>query len=414
MKILLIIFIAVYFTACATNPQPIWWIGPEASITSDMKIRVNGTNYVPFFLSVNPQAITQDSDWDTLLYQVDLAIAHHVVILEVMFSNNTPEFMQLLSEKLGDRKVYLFAKMYVGTESDDITDAWLANYVSVLQQFITDLNTYLPGKVIGMRTMALTSGEWFQIPSSPDFAKKVSFSQVKLASIIKDMTSNRCLTVVNAGYLLAFSAMEGGSHVEFEEILTSPVIDIVSSPYEYVAARNVNQPFLQQLVIDSIPLHHKLLLTEDDTRTSFAAVDQFKSCYTIDCDIQIMKRNIKAALEHNTGLYFLDLPNKGWFGRADRAAASQALWDAIEVAINEQAEPTTPQIAVFFDTDTMKTIMPSPSQMGPFVGTDGNNYAYEGIEAQILALENTGLGVRYYLLSDRSKLPAFSQEVIIK
>lgn len=378
--------------------QSVWWNGPKAALIQDLQININGSVYKPFFLSINPQAISAESDWDNLLYQLDLAIAHHMVIVDIMFANNSSDFMKLLAEKLGDRKVFVIAKFYFGTSSDAITDEWISDKSDELSHIIKDLNQYLPNKVIGIRPMALESGEWFKVPANVAMAKQISKAQIALAHVIKTMTSENCLVGMYAGYLFAFASIEGGAHVDFQSILESTEIDIIASPYSYNESRDLNNPITHQVPIDSVRLHGKLFLTEDDTRTSFSDPSFGQhSCDTLACDKGILNRNIKSALSHGHGLYFLDLPAKGWFGRLDRQTDSIALWDAIEASINQQVSFTA-QISVFVDAETMKQ-------------TPAGIYVYNSVESQMISLEQSGLGVKYYMLSDKSLVQSTAQTV---
>ncbi len=395
------------------------WSGPAAFITKDMKIKIGEHLLPPFFLSINPQAVTSDADWTTLIYQVDLALKHNLVILDVMFSNESEEFMQILNAKLGTRRVFIFVRIYFGEPADDVTDAWVETYIKKLQLFISKLNKNMSDKVIGIRAMGLNGGEWFQIPSDPSFAKKVANAQLKINAAIKTLSSGRLLTIVNSGYLLAMSAVQGGSHVYFEEILNSPDIDIISSPYEYGISRQVDQPFLQQVPFDSVPLHGKLFLTEDDTRTSRAQIDPWKSCFTAECDITMVNRNVQAALDHNTGLYFLDLTAKGWFGSPSAPVDSENLWNAIDTAIHKTPNLKVPQIGFFADEGSMRGLKPLTQSTEAatkidFIGMDNLNYEYQSCENQILSLEKNNMGVRYFILADKQRAPRFNQEAFLK
>lgn len=376
------------------------WSSPKSSILNGM-IVVESTSYVPFYLSVNPQAITKDSDWDILLYQVDLALIHRFVILDVMFSNLEPSFMQLLKAHLGTRPVLLMVKAYFGYSSDTIDDAWITEETKVLKTFISNLDFYFPNQVIGIRPMALTSGEWFVIPSSPEQAKMVTKAQLALAETIKIYTNGKCLVTLNAGYLLVFTDIQGGSHVEFEDILNSKFVDIISSPYLYNMARFSMNPMIQQVPLDSVPLHNKLFVIEDDTRTSLADPHFGQNfCSTLTCDIDMINRNVTYALEHNAGLYFLDLPNKGWFGRADKDLDSKTLWNVIDTAVHRQIVPSLVKTNFFFDTATMK--------LTPLI-----SYSYGSMEQDFINKERLGF-TKYYLLSDIASATTSENEEVIK
>jgi hypothetical protein len=60
--------------------------------------------------------------------------------------------------------------------------------------------------------------------------------------------------------------------------------------------------------------------------------DAFPACDTPACDVQVMRRNIMSTALHGSGLYQFDLRLGGWFGHADAAPKTLALWAAIASA----------------------------------------------------------------------------------
>ena len=68
---------------------------------------------------------------------------------------------------------------------------------------------------------------------------------------------------------LAGVRLAGGGHLAITEVLNSPDVDAIMSPYQYETL--VRQPagtLLPHGVFDSPWLHKKLYIVEDDTRTS--------------------------------------------------------------------------------------------------------------------------------------------------
>lgn len=383
-----VIVSSLLMVGCSTSSY-VPWNGPSASLDANMKIVVESKTYTPIFIGLNPQAVQNDHDWDVLLYQLDLALARGIVIVDLMFANRSPQFLAMLNQKLGDRKVFITARFNIDdVQNADLNDAWLNRQKQNIFQLTQDISRYLPGRVIGLRPVVMEGGEWFVLPGSVELAHRVTYCQIELAKVIKQYTDSKSLVLYNAGYLFAFSYINGGTHIDYKTLLESPYIDAIVSPYSYGWAREIQNPFDQQSPIDTTALHHKLFITEDDTRTSYAAQDPWKYSQSIDDDITIVKRDIKYVLQHNTGLYFLDLPNTGWFGTVERDADSNRLWDEISIAIHK-SEVFEPKIAVLVDRDYIES---QP------LGT----YPYGTFDLAVLNEEQTGLGVRYYLSSDVS------------
>jgi hypothetical protein len=121
----------------------------------------------------------------------------------------------------------------------------------------------------------------------------------------------------------------------------------------------VTSPLGPQKLFSSLAPHGKLAIIEDDTRTNLDAARGFKYCFTLNCTIAMMRRDLFAAGLTGRGLYHFDLFGAGWLG-ANRTAAERgntsAIWGAIGRARDalRRVTPSSgplglPQTAVFVD-----------------------------------------------------------------
>ena len=140
----------------------------------------------------------------------------------------------------------------------------------------------------------------------------------------------------------------------------SPHIDGFVSPFEYVATeRALTSPLGPEKLFTSLALHGKLAMIEDDTRTNLAPAGGYKWCYTLNCTVAMMRRDVFAAGMTGRGMYHFDLQGAGWLGQNRTAAGrgnTSAIWEAIGRARDalRRATPSAgplglPQTAVFVD-----------------------------------------------------------------
>lgn len=315
------------FAACTSPTLPIATLGPT-----------------PIFLGLNQQAIVDEAGWTTFLAELDMAIAHGVNLVDVMLASRNTTNLTNLHNRLGARNVRLLVRYDLEAADATLSDAWLARQRTNVQQLVADVNTFMPGRVIGYRPVALTDGEWFLRPVDPNItAARVAFVQTELAKAIKAITGKSMLVGFNAGYLYALAYLQGSTHLNLSTVLSSPDIDFIVAPYDYQYSRLLSSPFLPPGPIESTLLHDKLWITEDDTRTSLADADAFKFSTNTADDVFLMTRNVTSAIQHRSGLYVFDLPNKGWF-------LSTPIWNAIDAAKAAATQQTFTTLALLDDT----------------------------------------------------------------
>ena len=103
-------------------------------------------------------------------------------------------------------------------------------------------------------------------------------------------------------------------------MLASPDVDIVAGPNSY-ASRGAGGTGAFGAPVDSVALHGKLWLTEDDTKTFLAEAetpDTYNPKIASGADTQAAhQRQFGAALAHGAGVTWMDLWGQGWLDSPD-------------------------------------------------------------------------------------------------
>lgn len=218
----------------------------------------------------------------------------------------------------------------------------------------------------------------------------VADSLIAASRTVKRETGGERLTMAFYGY--AFDLIESHSgHLALEKVLASEAVDMLSSPISYLN-RGVGGMGAFMTTVDSVALHRKLWMIEDDTRTHLAASSDFDVSIgslfpTAELTAEAHKRNLGSAIAHRTGLWWMDLQSKGWLN-------DSSLWDNIGAMrafyydYMRTAKPIKPEVAIVVDERSVK-------------------FAGRGLEVytpllyhQRLALYRSGLFFGTYLLDD--------------
>ena len=149
---------------------------------------------------------------------------------------------------------------------------------------------------------------------------------ITLSQVVKRATDYQALVSVCYGYTLEFGHGWSG-HLALSTILAAPTIDLVSGPPSYrdrkpSGAASLPVPFA------SLPLHGKLWLSEDDTKTYLAPTQQDPDDFnprlpTKEATENAQARAIGRALAQETGVGWMDLWGEGWLDE-------DGLWERIK------------------------------------------------------------------------------------
>ncbi|MER3402105.1 MAG: hypothetical protein C4337_02105 [Armatimonadota bacterium] len=224
-----------------------------------------------------------------------------------------------------------------------------------------------------------------------------------LAEAVKQASQNRPLVGVSYGYLLEWRHPHSG-HLALEQILRSERIDFLSAPITY-ADRLPGSTGAFQTPVDSVHLHHKLFLSEEDYRTPFGKMtplgasamertlttasesdDYNPPLRSSEAVIQVQARSVGQALTFAYGTQWMDLWGEGWLANPlawESARAQRLLWDW-----RERTPQSAPDVAVIVDSVSLR-----------YVHT-GSRLIEQVIVKAREALMRTGVSVGFYLLDD--------------
>lgn len=228
----------------------------------------------------------------------------------------------------------------------------------------------------------------------------VATIQIRLAKKVKSLTGNKSLFSTFGGYLFSLAHFGGSTHTAVRKLIESPVIDIISAPYNYLKTREPNQAFIPHGPMDSIPAKQKLFTHEDDSRP-FWAGDSVTKTSSVKEDISILLRNGLTTLIHNQGIYFFDLWNKGWYGISERTDDAQKTWTAID-RLNYVGQEMAASNSNLIRSEVVVFVDAKSLNFYPHLGIGEGTYdaIFDMYIGQITKLARLGFPVRYHLLSD--------------
>ena len=219
-----------------------------------------------------------------------------------------------------------------------------------------------------------------------------------LANAVKTLTNNRLLVSVSYGYTLEFATRNDSGHLSLRKVLECPDIDILAGPNSY-AGRSAGNPGCFGALIDSVALHNKLWVVEDDTKTFLADAptdDTYNAKILSGSDTQaVHQRHFGAALAHRTGITWMDLWGQGWLNNADvwhefeRLRDTVRCWHAISQHESNQDLSEHGRVIVFVDECSLAFMQSDPAGLGFNLITKTRDL-----------LVRSGAAIEFYLQSD--------------
>lgn len=219
-----------------------------------------------------------------------------------------------------------------------------------------------------------------------------------LAEAVKTLSMGRLLVGVSYGYTLEFAGRNDSGHLAMATVLDSPHIDIVAGPQSY-AGRGAGSAAGFSTAVDSVVLHGKLWVTEDDTKTFLAEAetdDTYNPKIVGGADTQaIHQRHFGAALAHRGGVSWMDLWGQGWLDSPDIWAEIGGLREQAAHWSQMAGSASAPDVAVLVDEASLAFV-----KSGSALGT------HLVLRTRDLLLR-AGASVGFYLQSDvtRSDFP---------
>ena len=215
----------------------------------------------------------------------------------------------------------------------------------------------------------------------------------RLGRVVKETSGDKLTVAVSYGYTFELPRGHSG-HLALADVLAAPYVDMLTGPFSYTGREaGGSAPFPSP--VDSIALHGKLWIAEDDTKT-YLASDESPDTYNVRLDDlrqtqTVHARNFGAALAKGTGISWMDLWGEGWLDTEEIWEALAAMVDFAYVHLDRQLKRTepipTPAVAVFVDEASCMNVR-DEDLLNSLVGGHRDTFARAGVD------------VGYYLLSD--------------
>jgi hypothetical protein len=232
------------------------------------------------------------------------------------------------------------------------------------------------------------------------------------ARAVKEVTKGRALVGAFYGYTMELNhngprALANSGHLALGRLLACADLDMIHAPYSYFE-RNLGEPGHFHLPLDSVALHGKLVVMEDDSFTHLAmqpedpliAPGWQHRTATPEETFDITLRNFGNSLGHRAGIWFFDLLSDGRWNDA-------AFWQQAALFRRMAAElrgepPFQPEVA--FITDE-RVVAHMAENTHPWLLESLAHWRHE--------LARIGAPVGYYLQSDLPRLPGSVKLVVL-
>lgn len=221
-----------------------------------------------------------------------------------------------------------------------------------------------------------------------------------LAATVKTLSLGNLIVAVSYGYTLEFSSRNDSGHLALGKLLDSPHIDIIAGPNSH-NGRAAGSPAAFGAPLDSVALHGKLWLVEDDTKTFLADTeteDDYNPKIVSGAETQaIHQRHFGAALAHGAGVTWMDLWGQGWLNSPDIWRELGSLRDQAARCDAVAPAATPPEVVVLVDEASLA-----------YLKNDADGLGANLIGRTRDLLLRAGASVGFYLQSDvvRDDFPA--------
>jgi len=207
-----------------------------------------------------------------------------------------------------------------------------------------------------------------------------------------------------AGHESEFATYQRSGHLGLSQVLRSPDVDFIISPYSY-GFRGIGGHGAAMPPIDSLRLHGKLYLYEDDTRTHLAPPDAgYGRVRSLSDSEAVLKRNMAEVLTRGMGIW----------------------WQGGPYHVNPHYEPALGDLlARFQELGTWAIHLDRAPQAEVAVLLDDESFYYESLyneldlplifQQRLWGLPRMGAPVDTYLLQDLldGRLPPYKLYVLL-
>ncbi|MDQ1255511.1 MAG: hypothetical protein QG656_103 [Candidatus Hydrogenedentes bacterium] len=232
------------------------------------------------------------------------------------------------------------------------------------------------------------------------------------ARIVKEATRNRSLVGAFYGYTMELNnngprALAHSGHLALARLLECEDVDLIHAPYSYFE-RRIGEPAHLHLPVDSVALHGKLAIIEEDTYTHLAqepgpdliAPGWPDRTASIDETLAVNRRNYGLFFTHRCGLWMFDLLSDGRWNDG-QFWTSAAVMRRIAAELRG-APPFQPEVAFVIDEPSVACLRDTTHPV-----------LLESLSHWRAELDRAGTPIGYYLQSDLTRLPESVKVVIL-
>ena len=173
---------------------------------------------------------------------------------------------------------------------------------------------------------------------------------------VKEASEGRLIAGCYYGYAIPqlFTAVPGfHGHTAVARACRTRHLDFYVSPAEYNRARRAGGPYWGHNIIDSLRLHNKLWIYEQDTRTYLA--EHMPKTFSRRATIEVLKRDAAAALTRNVGWWWCEFAQgqggaraREWFVDPEIADFASHIKKVYDYALTLPNRGPSAEIAVFY------------------------------------------------------------------
>ncbi|MCC6697605.1 MAG: beta-galactosidase [Candidatus Hydrogenedentes bacterium] len=233
-----------------------------------------------------------------------------------------------------------------------------------------------------------------------------------LAKVVKEASGGRALAGSFYGYTLELNhngprVLARSGHLALSRLLECPDLDMIHAPYSYFE-RGLGQPGNFHLPLDSVALHGKLAVLEEDTFTHLATetIEGIApgggpdSAKTLEETLALNRRNYAQFFTHKSGFWYFDLLSDGRWNEEE-------FWKTAPLVRRMGAtmrdEPVLhPEVAFVVSEDSVHALK-----------TDTHPYLLQSLALWRHEVSRLGTTVGYYLQSDLPHIPDSVKLVIL-
>jgi hypothetical protein len=232
------------------------------------------------------------------------------------------------------------------------------------------------------------------------------------ARVVKDATNGRSLVGAFYGYTFELNhngpqVLARSGHLALGRLLKCPDIDMIHAPYAYFE-RGIGEPGHFHLPVDSVALHGKLAVLEEDSYTHLAiepppgiiAPGVHVRTRSLEETLALNRRNYANFFTHKSGFWYFDLLSDGRWN-------DEEFWNTApllrRMAATARDEPLfAPEVAFVVDEESVHALR---ANTHPYLLQSLGNWRHE--------IARLGTTVGYYLQSDLAKIPKSVKVVVL-